>query len=163
MGFFGNKQPATPTAVSSILPDVAKNEIIGGRLPQLNTDRIFLKKGELCHYIDKAILLVPKTRRSYHGTRIGIPIPGLRGVRLSHGVMNPQEHQYHEHINGILYITNQRTVFEAKSNGFSKPHTSIVSIMPYADAVDMQYGTKHFCFMVPNGTIIEMVHNILRK
>ena len=28
------------------------------RLPQLNTDWIFLKKGEVCSYIDKAILNV---------------------------------------------------------------------------------------------------------
>lgn len=47
MGFFdalfGNKNQI-PT-VTSILPDAARQEIISGRLPILNTDKLFLKKG----------------------------------------------------------------------------------------------------------------------
>ena len=48
MGFFdalfGNKNQI-PT-VTSILPAAAKNEIMSGRLPILNTDQLFLKRGE---------------------------------------------------------------------------------------------------------------------
>ena len=56
MGFLDmfNPQPVTPI-VGSILPDVAKQEIMQGRLPILNTDKLFLKPGEYCHYIEKAI------------------------------------------------------------------------------------------------------------
>ena len=39
--------------VTTILPDAAKNEIWAGRLPILNTDNIFLKRGEKIHLIDK--------------------------------------------------------------------------------------------------------------
>ena len=41
---FGN-QNQIPT-VTTILPDVARQEIIAGRLPILNTDKLFLKRGE---------------------------------------------------------------------------------------------------------------------
>ena len=62
MGFldslFGKNQ--IPTIVS-ILPAAAKQEIRSGRLPILNTDSLFLKKGEKIHYIDKAINLEIKT------------------------------------------------------------------------------------------------------
>lgn len=47
MGFldaiFGNNQPPR---INSILPEVAKQEIRAGRLPILNTDSLFLKRGE---------------------------------------------------------------------------------------------------------------------
>ena len=56
MGFFdalfGN-QNQIPT-VTSILPAAAKNEIMSGRLPILNTDQLFLKRGEKIHFIDKS-------------------------------------------------------------------------------------------------------------
>lgn len=57
MGFLDlfRPQPTTPT-ITSILPDVAKQEIMLGRLPILNTNKIFLKSGEQCHYIDQGDL-----------------------------------------------------------------------------------------------------------
>ena len=55
MGFLDIfKQPQTPI-VTTILPDMAKQEILQGRLPILKIDRIYLKQNEICHYIDKAI------------------------------------------------------------------------------------------------------------
>ena len=49
---FGNRNQI-PT-VTTILPDAASQEIIAGRLPILNTDKLFLKRGEKIHFIDKA-------------------------------------------------------------------------------------------------------------
>ena len=67
MGFFdalfGNKNQI-PT-VTSILPAAAKNEIMSGRLPILNTDQLFLKRGEKIHFIDKAVNLEEKTVKQY--------------------------------------------------------------------------------------------------
>lgn len=51
--------------VTSILPSAAKNEILAGRLPILNTDKLFLKRGEKIHFIDKAINLEQKTVKEY--------------------------------------------------------------------------------------------------
>ena len=67
MGFFdslfGNKNQI-PT-VTSILPDAARQEIIAGRLPILNTDKLFLKKGEKIHFIDKAVNMEQKKVKEF--------------------------------------------------------------------------------------------------
>ena len=55
---FGNRNQI-PT-VTTILPDAARQEIIAGRLPILNTDKLFLKRGEKIHFIDKAINMEQK-------------------------------------------------------------------------------------------------------
>ena len=56
MGFLDLfRQPQQTPRVQSILPAAAVNEIMSGRLPILNTGKIFLNGGEKCHYIDKAI------------------------------------------------------------------------------------------------------------
>ena len=56
MGLLDLFKPQSKTPmVQSILPDAAVQEILRGRLPILNTNKIFLKSGEVCHYIDKAI------------------------------------------------------------------------------------------------------------
>ena len=52
---FGNRNQI-PT-VTTILPDAARQEINAGRLPILNTDKLFLKRGEKIHFIDKAVNL----------------------------------------------------------------------------------------------------------
>lgn len=44
---FGNNQPPK---INSILPTAAKNEIRPGRLTILNTDSLFLKRGELVQH-----------------------------------------------------------------------------------------------------------------
>ena len=60
---FGNRNQI-PT-VTTILPDAARQEIIAGRLPILNTDKLFLKRGEKIHFIDKAVNLEEKTVKQY--------------------------------------------------------------------------------------------------
>ena len=52
MGFFDalfGKQNQIPT-VTTILPDAARREILAERLPILNTDKLFLKRGENSFY-----------------------------------------------------------------------------------------------------------------
>ena len=85
MGFldaiFGNNQPPR---INSILPEVAKQEIRAGRLPILNTDSLFLKRGEKIHYIDKAIDIEIKTVKQYR--HVGHSTPGLlKGNRWNVG------------------------------------------------------------------------------
>ena len=65
MGLFDMfKAPQTP-AVHSILPAAAVQEIMHGRLPILNSNKIFLKAGETCHYIDEAIYEKRTVRKRY--------------------------------------------------------------------------------------------------
>ena len=53
MGLF-NSKPITPT-VPSILPPVAKQQILSGRLPVLQPNNLFLKEKETLHFADRAI------------------------------------------------------------------------------------------------------------
>ena len=78
MGFFdslfGNKNQI-PT-VTSILPDAARQEIIAGRLPILNTDKLFLKKGEKIHFIDKAVNMEQKKVKEFRHSGGSAGAPG---------------------------------------------------------------------------------------
>jgi hypothetical protein len=159
--FIGYEKPSSDTpTVSSILPDEAKFEIVNGRLPHLITDKVFLTKGEVCHYIDKSVMMKPKTMRAANATGFGIKIWGLS---IRKGFVLPMEEKCFERINGIIYVTNMRTIFLATSNGFDKPHSALTSVTPYANAIEMQYGSTHFCLIVPNGSIVEEVYNIIRE
>jgi hypothetical protein len=97
---FGNNQPPK---INSILPTAAKNEIRAGRLPILNTDSLFLKRGEKIHYIDKAINLEIKVVKQYR--HVGHSTPGLlKGNRWNVGVAKPIEHGELVQHRGILYV-----------------------------------------------------------
>lgn len=147
--FFGNN--VTPT-VSSILPDAAKQEILAGRLPRLNTDNLFLKKGEYCCYIDKALLLEEKTRKRYKSHSVSMP--GLfKGNRHSFGSAKPQEYTEILQHKAILYITNQRIILQCKDHGFDKPYKNLSAVNPYSNGIELQYGSKTYSLIVPDGVI----------
>lgn len=158
MGFldavFGQQQ--TYPTVGSILPDIAKREIENGRLPRLTTDNIFLKKDEYCCYIEKALLLVEKTTKTYH--HVGTSAPGLfKGQRISFGQGKPIEHTETLEFKGILYITNKRVILQCKENGFDKLHRYLTAIKPYSNGVELQYGNKTFSLIVPDGALVNDV------
>lgn len=118
--------PKLPPKIISILPAAAKNEIRAGRLPILNTDSLFLKKGEKIHYIDKAINLEIKIVKQYR--HVGHSTPGLlKGNRWNVGVAKPIEHSELVQHRGILYITNQRIIFQSSEKGFDKTYRYLVS------------------------------------
>ena len=134
----------------------AKNEIMASRLPQLNTDKIFLKRGEICSYIDKAILNIHvKKKISSH---MGHSSPGLfKGTRFHTGVTKPIEYEEIKQQKGILYITNKRVIFQAPENAFDKQHRYLSSIAPFSNAVVLQYGERTYELIVPDGTIVDHV------
>lgn len=158
MGFFDalfGQQQNYPT-VNSILPDIARTEIQSGRLPQLKTDNIFLKTGELCCYIDKALLLIEKTSKTYR--HVGTSAPGLfKGTRISFGQGTPVEHTEILQFKGILYITNKRVILQCKDNGFDKLHRYLTAVKPYSNGIELQYGNKTFSLIVPDGSLVNDV------
>ena len=116
--FFG---PSTPT-VQSILPPAAVNEIMCGRLPILNTNRVFLRGGETCHYIDKAIYEKKIVRKRYERRNRGTSYPGIffPGIRHHYGkgYTDVTDNVQYETYRGILYITNRRIIFQGEQGGF---------------------------------------------
>ena len=157
--FFQNQQTQI---TSSILPYAAECEIKNDRLPQLNTTKIFLKKGEYCSYIDKAILNVKiKKRVSRHR---GGSAPGLlKGHRVNYGSSRSEEYTEVKQQKGILYITNKRVIFQAPEYAFDKLHRYLSSIEPYSNAVVLQYGQKTYELIVPNGSIVNHVLTLINQ
>ena len=164
MGFwdmlFGNKNKM-PTIIS-ILPDAAKREIEAGRLPILNTDKLFLKKGEKIHYIDKAINLEIKTVKQYR--HVGHSTPGLlKGNRWNVGMAKPIEHTELKQHRGILYVTNQRIVFQASEWGYDKTYKYLTAITPYKDACELQFGNKTYNMIVADGNVLYRALQLIKE
>lgn len=163
MGFldaiFGNNQPPR---INSILPEAAKQEIRAGRLPILNTDSLFLKRGEKIHYIDKAIDIEIKTVKQYR--HVGHSTPGLlKGNRWKVGVAKPIEHGELVYYKGILYVTNQRIVFQASEKGFDKTYRYLTAVTPYTDACEMQFGSKTYNMFVDDGNLLYQVLQLVKQ
>ena len=164
MGFLdallGNKNQIP--IVTSILPDAAKQEIMAGRLPILNTDNLFLKRGEKIHFIDKSINLEEKTVKEFQ--HMGLSGPGLlKGNRVNFGKGKPIEHIELVQHRGILYITNQRIVFQAKEWGFDKTYKYLTAIKPYTDACEMQFGNKTYSMIVADGNVVNQVLQLIKQ
>ena len=148
--------------VISILPLAAKQEIEAGRLPILNTDNLFLKKGEKIHFIDKAINLEVKTEKQY--VHIGRSTPGLfKGNRINVGGAKPIESTKLVQHRGILYITNQRIVFQASEGGYDKAYKYLTAITPYADACEIQFGNKTYNMIVADGNLLNQVLQLIKQ
>jgi len=96
----------------SILPAGAAQDLLSGRLPKLNTNSIFLKQGEYCVYIDKAIRNVEKTQRVGHYR--GSSYKGLFGQPVRYGTSHSHEYQENFQFKGILYITNKELSFRRR-------------------------------------------------
>ena len=156
---FGNTQPPK---INSILPTAAKNEIRAGRLPILNTDSLFLKRGEKIHYIDKAINLEIKVVKQYR--HVGHSTPGLlKDNRWNVGVAKPIEHGELVQHRGILYVTNQRIVFQASEKGFDKTYRYLTAVTPYVDACELQFGSKTYNMYVDDGNLLYEVLQLVQQ
>lgn len=154
----GNKVPT----IISILPVAAKQEIEAGRLPILNTDQLFLKKGEKIHFIDKAINLEIKTVKQYQ--HVGHSGPGLfKGSLYNVGVARPIERTELVQHRGILYVTNQRIVFQASEWGFDKTYRYLTAITPYVDACEMQFGHKTYNMIVADGNLLYQALQLVKQ
>ena len=81
---FGNRNQI-PTVIT-ILPDAAKQEILAGRLPILNTDKLFLKRGK--RYISSTKQLIWKRKRL---SNIGIMDTAARGCSKERGGVPARE------------------------------------------------------------------------
>ena len=157
MGLFDlfKSQPAAPT-ILGILPDIAKQEIMSGRLPILKTNKVFLKHGECCHYIEKAVYEKKTIRKRYVRKNGGYSMPGpFKGTRikLGGGQTDVVDKVQYEIFRGILYITNIRIVFVGETSGFDIRIDELVAITPYSNCVEMQLTKDNYKLFVPDGGI----------
>jgi hypothetical protein len=166
MGFLDlfRRRPSVPV-IASILPDVAKQEIMRGRLPILNTNKVFLKPGETCHYIDKAVYEKKTVRKRYVRKNTGYSTRGFfKGTRINFGGGNTDvvDNVQYETINGILYITNKRILFVAPQNGFDKKVDDLVAISPYGNCVELQFSKETYKIFVSDGNVPHAALTLIR-
>lgn len=167
MGFLDifKQQPTAPT-VQSILPDAAKQEILRGRLPILSTTTVFLKSGENCHYIDKAIHEKKIVRKRLKNRNMSYTMPGFfKGHRIRTGGGNTDvvDNVQYETIRGILYITNQRIIFVGENGGFDFTLDKLIAITPYSNCVEMQLSKENYKLFIPDGSIINTVMQLIKS
>ena len=166
MGFFDlfKPQPTTPI-VTTILPDVARQEIMRGRLPILNTNKILLKDGEQCNYIDKAIYEKKTVKKRYVRRNNGYSVPGLfKGTRINMGGGHTDviDNVSYDTIRGILYITNKRIIFVGDQTGFDKKISDLIALTPYSNCVELQFSKDNYKIFVPDGNVTHMVLQLIR-
>lgn len=166
MGFLDlfRQNPTTPI-VQSILPDVAKQEIMRGRLPVLNTNKIFLKSDEQCHFIDKAIYEKQTVRKRYVRRNAGYSVPGLfKGTRVNMGggKTDVVDNVTYDTYRGILYITNRRIIFVGEQGGFDKKIDDLIAISPYSNCVELQFSKETYKLFVPEGGVANAVLQLVR-
>lgn len=153
------QQPPAPS-LSSVLPDAAKREILRGRLPILKTDKLFLKRGEICHYADKALYEKKVVKKQYVRRNNSFSTPGIFGagrISLGNGQTDVQDNVQYETIKGILYITNQRILFVGEDSGFEKRVSDLVALTPYGNGVELQFSKENITLFVPDGTVVNAV------
>lgn len=158
------RQQKTPI-VTTILPDIARQEILRGRLPILKTDKIFLKAGEQCHYIDKAIYEKMTVNKRYVRRNTGYSVPGLfKGTRVNigGGRTDAVDNVTYSTHRGILYITNKRMIFVGEQMGFDKKLDDMIALTPYSNCVEIQFSKETYKIFVPDGNVTHAVLQILR-
>lgn len=95
---------------------------------------------------------------------VGGSTPGLfEGTRWSSGRGRTVEHTELVQHRGILYITNQRIVFQATEWGFDKTYRYLTAITPYSNACELQFGNKSYCMVVANGNITNQVLQLIKQ
>lgn len=167
MGLFDVGRPkATTPNVKSMLPQIAQQEILNGRLPILKTQRIFLESGEICHYMDNAVYEKEISRRKTVKKSGGYSVPGLfKGTRIHVGEAkyDTVTEKDFEHHSGILYITNKRILFVGDGNGFEEKLLNLVAATPYLNCIQLQMKKSTYRLFVSNGNIPYIALQILKQ
>ena len=157
---FGAKnQTQQPPQITSIFPQAAGTKLQAGVLPTVVVDKIILGKGEICHYVDRAVLMTEKKmRKSQH---VGGSYRIFSGSYLHTGDTISEPVSEPEFTKGYFYITNKRTIFVAAKNGFDKEIKKLTAVTPYSNAIDLQYGSKTYILFVPDGDVPKHVFDLL--
>lgn len=157
MGFFSDlfssENDSISEAIPPIMPDGAIAQINSGILPIMNTDKIILTKGEECHFAERAILITEKVSKRYEGRTNGYSIKLSKHVtyRVGKNKGKSVEEITQEKTKGLVYVTNKRIIFLSDKNAFEKKYLALTACMPYSNAVKLQFGTKTFTLMLPDG------------
>ena len=165
MGLFDLFNPQTTAlTVPSVLPDVAKQQILRGQLPILEPNNLFLKNGEICHYADRAIYEKRTAKKKRIRKNTGYSMPGLfKGTRVYVGGGNSEyvDDVKYSTIKGVLYITTKRIIFVGGADGFDRRVDDLVAVTPYANCIEFQFNKETLKLFVPDGNLPHIVLKLI--
>lgn len=157
-----NNQQQVPV-LTSIVPANAAQVIRTGQLPQFSTKTIMLGKNEICRFIDRAVLITQKTQKEYRRRSNGSSFRVAKGftIHSGGGTTTPIEHVVTEYTQGFIYVTDIRIIFVAQEKTFEKKVKNLTAVVPYNDAVGLQYGSQTFNLIVPQSDLMVAVLHII--
>jgi hypothetical protein len=143
----------------SILPEKAVNLIQSGILPAVNVRTLLLNKGEVCRFVDKAYLIqikvITRNRRKNQG--VSIRVTKRMTYHTGDSTQVPMEQRETNFIPGYLYITDKRIIFVSKEFSQEEKFESITAVIPYSNAVCLQFPKKKMEFLLPRPELAEKV------
>ncbi len=156
---FGIHLNEDPPELQSLVPQRISNEIVSGTLPTFNPSTIMLGKNETCHFMDRAALAVQKTEKEYRSRRNGSSFRVTKNFTIHSGgsTTKPVEQSWYEFKEGVIFVTNERIIFVAPENGFEKKIKNLTAVIPYSDAIALQFGSQTITVMLPQSQLMAMV------
>lgn len=145
--------------LQSLVPQRISNEIMTGQLPVFRPSGIMLGQNETCHFMDKAALAVKQKEKVYQSRRSGSSYKLTKNYTMhsSSSRSKPIEQEWYEFKEGVVFVTNQRIIFVAPENGFEKKIKNLTAVIPYNDAVTLQFGSQTITIMLPQAQLMAMV------
>ena len=150
--------------LESLVPQRVSNAITTGQLPSFSPNTLMLGKGETCHFMDRAALAVKQKERSYRTHRGGnsFKITNNWTVHSSNGTARPVDQEWYEFKEGVVFVTNERIIFVSPEHGFEKKIKNLTAVIPYSDAIALQFGSQTLNLMMPQAQlmaiVLQMIH-----
>ncbi len=156
---FGIRLSEDAPELQSLVPQRISNEIMSGQLPTFRPSTIMLGKNETCHFMDKASLAVKQKEKQYHSRRSGGSYKWTKNYtsHSSSSTTKPVEQEWYEFKDGVVFVTNERIIFVAPEHGFEKKIKNLTAVIPYTDAIALQFGSQTITIMLPQAQLMAMV------
>lgn len=78
-------------------------------------------------------------------------------MHSSNGRAKPIDQEWYEFKEGVVFVTNERIIFVAPEHGFEKRIKNLTAVIPYTDAIALQFGNQTINIMVPQSQLMAMV------
>ena len=159
----GIKLSEDPPQLNSLVPQRISNEIMSGQLPRFHPSTIMLEQGESCHFMDRAALVLKRKEKSYqsHRNGSGYKVSKRWTIYSTNGRTTPVVQEWYEYKEGVVFVTNKRIIFIEPDSGFEKKLRNLTALIPYSDAIGLQFGGQVITLLLPQATLMASVLRML--
>jgi hypothetical protein len=152
-------------AIDHYAEEVFIARVNDGRLPELATAPIMLKRDEIAHVVTNASLMKEVLIREYKGASRGVSFRVMKGVSYrvgSHrGTMQVVGSRLAPADTGELVVTSQRVVFTGPRRTQECRYDKLIDVNVYRDAIELHVSNrqKPSLFQVKSGPMIAAAVN----